>query len=255
VTVTVGLEAVTFANALAVMVTTLVLVTALDTTGIATLLCPPVITAVAGTGIEGSLLVRFTVTDPPAGTAWLRLTVMVTVCPPETELGNAETDEMSIDPAGATVSVAQFVELPRVALMTETVGRVTPDVPTAKVAVFCPAGMMTLAGTETPVPVAVSATDTASGRIESRVTVPVTAWPDATELGTSATPETDGGLIVSVVLAGVGWLNALAVSVTTFCVVTPSIVTGTATLVCQGWTRTVAGTGTLGSLLVRVTAT
>jgi hypothetical protein len=131
----------------------------------------------AGTTAAALLLDNPTCT-PPDGAADASVTVPVALWPLVTEEG--ETERLSMAPlllpldAGLTESVAEAV-LAEDAVMVAVVGNEIAAVETGKVAVVCPDGTVTDAGTVTFALLLDSPTCTPSpdGAAEARLTVPV----------------------------------------------------------------------------------
>ena len=107
--------------------------------------CPAGMVTDGGTDATfGWLLLNCTV-EPPDGAGPFSVTVPVLGLLPTTGFGLKESDSML---GGSTVSVAEQSELPNRALMVTCVWLATAWVLTVKVAVRCPAGIVTDAGTD-----------------------------------------------------------------------------------------------------------
>ena len=108
-----------------------------------------------------------------------------------------------------------------------------------KVAVFDPAGIVTLAGTVAAVFALLKATVVATTAFPVRVTVPVTVAPPTTEVEESVSVVKSGGRTVSVMLFVT--LRAMAEIVTTVFADTEPTVIGKVTVFVPVGTVTVAG--------------
>ena len=123
------------------------MVTAVVTTVNVAPVAPAATVTLAGTVATDALLDSVT-TAPPLGAAPLRVTVPVEEAPPVTLLGLSNTeDSVGVVPAGATVSVAVWVDPPYEAVIVAGVDVVTALVVTVKVMLVAPAATVTLAGT------------------------------------------------------------------------------------------------------------
>ena len=127
---------------------------------------------------------------PPAGAGPEMATVPVADLPPTTVVGNREM----LARAGANTARLVCLVVPdRLALTVAVVVEETPEVVTVKVAEVAPAAILAEAGTDTPVPVADSATTTPpDGATRVKATVPVEDVPPVTELGETLTEESSG---------------------------------------------------------------
>jgi hypothetical protein len=169
-----------------VIVTGVELVTAVVFTVNVALVAPAATVTLAGTVAAEAPLERLT-TAPLLGAVPLRVTVPVEEEPPVTLLGLSVIEErVGAVPAGVTVSVAVFVDVPRVAVMITEVEEVTAVVFTTNGWMVVPGATVTVEGTvaadmlletETFAP--------AYGAGPLRVTVPVEEEPPVTLLGVS----------------------------------------------------------------------
>ena len=104
---------------------------------------PAATVTLAGTLSAGPELLNAT-TAPPAGASPVNVTLLVVdVFPPMIELGDSVTDESV---AGTTVAVADLLTPPYVAVTVTGVELDTAPADTSNLAVFAPAGTVTLAG-------------------------------------------------------------------------------------------------------------
>jgi hypothetical protein len=167
-----------------VIVTGVELVTAVVFTINVALVAPAATVTLAGTVAAAALLVRPT-TAPLLGAGPLRVTVPVEEEPPVTLLGLSVIEERVGDaPAGVTVSVTVFADVPKVAVMITGVEEFTAVVFTKNGWLVVPGATVTVEGT-----VAADMlleTDTfapAYGAGPLRVTVPVEGEPPVMLLG------------------------------------------------------------------------
>ena len=118
---------------------------------------------------------------PPVGATPLRVTVPVDELPPRTELG-AKLKLTIV--AGFTVSVADFVPAPRVAVIDADAELTTAVVEIVNVALVAPAGTVTDPGTEAlALPDDNETTAPPAGAGPLSVTVPVEEFPPITDVG------------------------------------------------------------------------
>jgi hypothetical protein len=158
--------------------------------------------------------------------------------------------------AGFTVSVAVFVDEPRVAVIVKGVDAVTAVVFTINVALVAPAATVTLAGT-----VAADAllerltTAPLLGACPLSVTVPVEEEPPVTLLGLSTIEDRVGGVPAGVTVSVAVCVDVpkVAVIVAEVVVVTAVVFTANVALVAPAATVTLAGTVAAGMLLERDT--
>jgi hypothetical protein len=136
---------------------------------------------------------------PPAGAAVLRVTVPVEDLPPLTVVGFRVSATIT---GGVTVRFALWTEVPSVAVMVEIACAVTTFVLTVNVALVCPAGIVTEAGTDTTglalLVSAITAPPVPAGPLS--VTVPVDVLPPATVVGLTLTETRASAVMVSVAL-------------------------------------------------------
>jgi hypothetical protein len=131
----------------AVMVTGVEAVTAVVFTVNVALVAPAATVTLAGTVAADALLERDT-TAPLLGAGPLRVTVPVEEEPPVTLLGLSVIEEsVGGVPAGVTVSVAVFADVPKVAVIVAEVEEVTVLLLTVNVALVAPEATVTLEGT------------------------------------------------------------------------------------------------------------
>ena len=124
---------------------------------------------------------------PPDGAAEPKVTVPVAEVPPMTLVGATATEETD---GGLTVRLAVFETPLSVAVMVAELAEATATVPTAKVAVDCPAGTVTDAGTVTPWLLDWSDTTIPPVGAElDNVIVPTELEPPVTEMGFKLTDE------------------------------------------------------------------
>jgi len=149
---------------------------------------------VGGTCAAAFELVTVTVI-PPAGAIPVSITVAVDAPPPVKVVGLSVRVDIT---GGLTVSFAVLVTLPLAAEIVATTEAATAEVVIANVAVFVPAGTVTMAGTcaaASELVIAMSAPP--EGALPVRVIVPVADTPPVTVAGEIAKLKGTGGLIVS----------------------------------------------------------
>ena len=131
-------------------------------------------------------LLRSCTTTPPAGAGPLRVTVPVTVLPPQTEVGLIVSDwSVTPDDGGLTVRVAVRETPPAEAVIVTLVALETACVETVKFALVAPAGTVTVLGTVATFVLLLLrfTTNPPDGAGPLRVTVPVAALPPTTLVG------------------------------------------------------------------------
>jgi len=212
------------------------------------IVCPAGTVTDAGTLAAELLLVSATFA-PPDGATPFKVTVPVDIPPFQTVDGLRTSDPMIV---GWTVSVAETV-FAKAAEIVAVDWEVMPCVVTVKVALVCPAAMLTVLGTTAKEPLLVKLISTpAGGAGDAKVTVPVDDVPPATVVGSSVNDEITGSVIVStadtVLPPAVAEIVAL-VSPETAKVVTVKVVD-----VCPAATVTTAGTCAEEALLVSPTS-
>lgn len=138
---------------MAVIVTSVLAVTAEGAKSLNALVCPDSgMFTERGRETMAGLLLESIIVAPSVGAPEAKLTVKrtPTLLPPTTVDGESVTEEIGIFCAGAlTVSVALLVAPPKLALILTGVVRPVVFVWIGKLAFDCPAGMVTLAGVET----------------------------------------------------------------------------------------------------------
>jgi len=194
------------------------------------------------------LLARVTTSpDGPAGP--LRVTVPVEEVPSRTTVGLSATEATV---AGLIVSVADWGEVPVVAVITADVTVETAVVDTAKLAVVDPAATVTVVGTvaaELPLDRVTIVPPAAAGPLN--VTVPVEEAPPDTDVGFNVTEATVTGLIVKVAVNDT--VPDVAVMVAATGAETPTVFTVNVPDVWPAATVTEAGTVAALMLLDKLT--
>jgi len=161
------------------------------------LLMPAATVTFACTGNAVELLLERVTVSPPVGAFPFNVTVPVDICPEATIEG---LKEIIVTTGGLTVRSAMS-ELPAsVAVIFESLLKITGNVVTLKFALVEPAGTFTLTGTvATAILLLVKVTVTPPvGAGPVSVTVPCEVIPPATGFGFKETPPRDGGITVRV---------------------------------------------------------
>lgn len=149
---------------------------------------PAATVTLAGTDAVVDLFDAIVTTVPPAGAAFVSVTVPVAFTVPTTEAG-VTVKALRAAGAGVTVRAAVFVVPPYAAEIVRAVEDVTARLVMTKVALVDPAGIATLAGTvAAAVLLEVSVTTTPpAGAAAPSTAVPVALVPPGTEAGETVT--------------------------------------------------------------------
>jgi hypothetical protein len=108
------------------------------------LLAPDVTVTLEGTLATAALLLLSDTEIPPLGAAPVNFTVPVEAAPPTTVLGASDSE---LNTGAVTVSVADLIDPPLLAVIVTGVEDATGIVATLNVAFFAPAGTVTFKGT------------------------------------------------------------------------------------------------------------
>jgi hypothetical protein len=143
------------------------------------------------------LLLESPIIAPPAGAAWVRVTVPVEDCRPPTTLDGFRVNEATVGRStGVTVSEADRVTPPYVPEIVTVVETITALVLTVNVAVVAPAATVTLDGVRATFGLLLESATVAppAGAAPLNVTVPVEdCMPPTTLVGFSESDESVGG--------------------------------------------------------------
>ena len=205
----------------------------------------------AGTGnTPALLLIRLTI-SPPAGAFPLSVTVPVVNCPGASVAGLKDS---IVTTGGITVSMPdRNVPLGSVAVMLTLAVAAMGSVVTLKVPLVAPPAILKLAGTVAAAALLLIKVTVkpVGGAGPLKTNVPTEPMPPVTETGLNVSDEMTAGLTVNVPFTLLA--PSVAVTVTTVCVATPTVVAVNVCDVLPAGTVTVPGTVTDGLPLFKET--